>query len=207
MRNKNRAKKAKTKGKTTALPQDALDWQERHSPTTRDWVRMKGAKASTDVRRRSSDAKLMANLTRRQQNAMVEIGAMVAHVASGLGAKSQQYERKAKGQGDGGGISIPIEDWMDWGRILRRDGIDNGVWASVIVDGRSLSAVDHARGWREGKAKIQLCLALDAWATARGWDKAGGSAPEEREYAYRAPDAHDGGDRSYEPVDCAMAAP
>lgn len=160
-----RNRKSDRRRSATPPPLDALDWQERHSPTARSEVLLRGARQPIGVRRRICDIRLWDGLDQPQQEALLTLAHIVEVIAGGCRMRGMKLGQRVQGgAGQPDLASIEFDRWCRWSRDARQQGIDHDVLMRLIVDGASLRAIETARGVaKHGWARQHLVAALDLW--------------------------------------------
>jgi len=112
--------------------------------------------------------------------AALEIRRVWSLITGALWARSQRYERYARGTAE---LTVsPVDDayvdrYKPWADTLTdRQRRTRVPWLDIvhdaIVDERTLSEIDAGRRWREGRAADLLREALELYATMAGWEVA-----------------------------------
>lgn len=144
---------------------DALDHQERHSPTEAVMVQISGTRLRQQGRRRKMDSRLMDAMSPDQERAADHIVAAWRILSQGLGGGIMRYDR------DCGGIVRASESaddyrhklvirYIAWGRACRPAGVHRSAVMQIIAYGHSPAAVDVGLRWRKGTAKENLLVGL-----------------------------------------------
>lgn len=185
--------------KRMALPQDALEWQEQHDPTEIDQTRVpvvqkvpgKGESVVIEeagARRRICDLRLWRNLDTFQQEAILQIDRTIKLIASGVGLRTQSYERRSPGRaGAGSAREATLHAiWMEWSRATKRARVSHDALMRFFVDGKSLTDIDGLKAWQHGTARNHLTTALDEWCYADGTKRRPRLIPERGHLAHHA---------------------
>lgn len=167
------AKPKKSKKIRRRLGRDALDWQERHSPTVE--IAVDDPEATRKTRRnltrvRQSEAWRHNRLTGMQRDAEKEMEFAWRQRTPGLGAASSRYG-EARGGGSNRtdlGASVD-ESWREWAaKAVARRIMVNAV-IDCLAEPKSLAQVEHDHRMRRGQAFDNYVAGLDLWCEVRGW--------------------------------------
>lgn len=180
---KKKPKTRKTrKTRKSRFGRDALDWQERHSPTVEIAVDDPEAtrKARCNLTRcRMSEAWRHNRLSGMQREAEKEMEYAYRSRTVGLGAAVSRYGQQRGGstRADMGGELD--QTWREWISEAARRRIMVDAAIDCFREPWTLGQVEQAHRMRRGKAFTNYCSALDVWCELRGWIRAAvvGSAP------------------------------
>lgn len=167
------AKAKKSKRIKRRFGRDALDWQERHSPTVEIAVDDPAAKRQTRrnlTRCRQSEAWRHNRLDGMQRDAWNEMAMAYQARTIGLGPSRSKY-------GPGGGGDRPDnvvleQAWKDWCAAA----VDRRIMVSAVIDcivePLTLAQIERNHRMRRGQAMNQFVQALQLWSELRGWTRA-----------------------------------
>lgn len=165
------AKPKKSKKIKKRFGRDALDWQERHSPTVE--IAVDDPEGTRRARRnltraRQSEAWRHNQLDAMQQQAQTEMDAAYRLRCSGIGPSKSSY-------GPRNGRGAPAENrtledtWVAWCEQAIGRRIMVGPVMDLLFEVTTLTAVERNHRLRKGQALIQFKSALDLWSELRGW--------------------------------------
>lgn len=168
-----RAKKPKaSKRIRKRAGRDALDWQERHSPTVEIAVDDPDSTRRTRrnlTRCRQSEAWRHNQLDSMQRDAWSEMALAYQARTVGLGPSRSKY-----GPSGGGGRPDNVvldQAWKDWCAAA----VDRRIMVSAVIDclvePLTLAQVERNHRMRRGQAMDQFLKALQLWAELRGWTR------------------------------------
>lgn len=167
-------RKAERKARALALPRDALDWQEEHSPTEPVRIILPRSRTAQTVRMRSGYATLWKGWTNDQRRACLRIGAAFAVICRGLGTPSQTLPMESDLRWYDSAPSTAthaerseyeaelVARYFEWGRECQRHRISHAAIMDVIGYDLSCRQVDRNRRTENGttSAMIDAGLAL-----------------------------------------------
>lgn len=145
---------------------DALDHQERHSPTEAVMVQITGTRVRQQGRRRKMDARLIESLSPDQERAADAIVAAWRILSQGLGGGIMRYDEAVSRGAAADGESADdyrhklLSRYIEWGLACPRSGIHRGAVMQVIAYGHSPNAVDCAMRKQHGWVKANLLEGL-----------------------------------------------
>jgi hypothetical protein len=160
------------KSRKRRFGRDALDWQERHSPTVEIAVDDPEAKRKTRrnlTRCRQSEAWRHNQLTGMQREAEKEMEFAWRARTAGLGASGSRYGRQGSGL-----VRIDIgasadATWREWVIEAPRRRIVVNAAIDCLAEPLTLGQVERRHGLGQGMAMANYMLALDLWCELRGW--------------------------------------
>jgi hypothetical protein len=152
---------------------DALDWQERHSPTVE--IAVDDPEGTRKARRnltrcRQSEAWRHNKLSGMQQDAAKEMEFAFRARTSGLGAAVSKYTPLgggSSGRGDTGAAADAT--WREWAKIAPERRIMVAAVIDCLVEPKTLGQVERDNRMRRGQAMDHFILGLDLWCELRGW--------------------------------------
>jgi hypothetical protein len=152
---------------------DALDWQERHSPTEPyELVVSKATRRTKAVaRRRKQDCRLWEGMTPEMESAAQAIVKAVYILSGHASFARSGFERVDKaheGDFDGAWLASLLQAYHSWTGEAQDKGIIPGAVLGVLYHGEGLTATDRAWKRRKGWAKEQVHRGLELYLSA-GW--------------------------------------
>lgn len=166
------AKPKKSKKIRKRFGRDALDWQERHSPTVE--IAVDDPEGTRKARRnltrvRQSEAWRHNRLTGMQRDAEKEMEFAWRQRTAGLGAAVSQYGLLRGGSGRADlGSSIDTA-WLEWTKLAHQRRILVAAVIDCLAEPRTLTEIERTYRMRRGQAFDNYVLALDLWCEVRGW--------------------------------------
>lgn len=168
------AKKRKTKAMRRKAPRDALDWQERHSPTVE--ISVDDPEATRKARRnltrcRQSEAWRHNRLTSMQREAEREMELAWRSRTAGLGASVSKY---GPSQGGGGRADVAFasdDTWREWAELAPKRRIMVAVVIECLTEPKTLGEIERGHRMRDGHAFLHYATGLDLWCELRGWTR------------------------------------
>ncbi len=163
-----KAKKSK-RIKPKRFGRDALDWQERHSPTVE--IAVDDPEATRKARRnltrcRQSEIFRHNRLDGMQREAWREMALAWQTRTVGLGPSRSKYGFNGGGTPDS---YVLDQEWKDWCAKAIDRRIIVGVVIECIAEPKTLTQIERDHRLRRGQALDQFCKGLDLWAELRGW--------------------------------------
>lgn len=168
------AKPKKSKKIKKRFGRDALDWQERHSPTVE--IAVDDPEATRKTRRnltrvRQSEAWRHNRLTGMQRDAEKEMEFAWRQRTAGLGAASSRYG-EARGGGGRADLGSSIDaTWREWVALAHQRRIMVDAVVDCLAEPKSLAQIEHDRRMRRGQAFDNYVAGLDLWCEIRGWTR------------------------------------
>lgn len=151
---------------------DALDWQERHSPTVE--IAVDDPEATRKTRRnltrcRQSEAWRHNRLTGMQRDAEKEMEFAWRQRTAGLGASASKYGA-ASGRSVRADLGADVErTWLEWVAEAHRRRVMVDPVIDCIAEPLTLAQVEAKHRMRRGQAMDNYVRALDLWSELRGW--------------------------------------
>ncbi len=168
------AKKRKVRTKPRKTPRDALEWQERHSPTVE--IAVDDPEATRKARRnltrcRQSEAWRHNRLTGMQREAEREMELALRSRIAGLGTAVSRY-----GAARGGGTNIELGSatdslWRAWATEAPQRRIMVAVVIECLTEPKTLTDIERDHRMRQGQAFEHYAAGLDLWCELRGWTR------------------------------------
>lgn len=151
---------------------DSLDYQERHSPTLIEEIKIKvpgGERVTRErVRRRSADAAMWGGVNSTQASAAECIATGFQIITNGLSARGQLFEKRY-GRGDPGKSEELLRYYHKWASLCVREGVNVDMLLELIVSGRGYWETDRLYGRRRGTAKENFLNGLRVYIRLRRW--------------------------------------
>jgi hypothetical protein len=164
------AKAKKSRKIRKRRPGDALDWQERHSPTVE--IAVDDPEGTRKTRRnltrcRQSEAWRHNKLDGMQRDAWTEMAKAYQIRTAGSRPARSSYGPRVGGAAP---ESIALEQtWREWCTAA----VDRRIMVSAVVDcliePKTLAEIERDHRMRRGEAMDQFISALDLWSELRGW--------------------------------------
>lgn len=170
-----KAKKSK-KLRPKRRPNDALEWQERHSPTVE--IAVDDPEATRKTRRnltrvRQSEAWRHNRLTGMQRDAEKEMEFAWRQRTAGLGAASSRYG-EARGGSNRADLGASIDEaWSKWSALTVPRRIMRAAVIDCLAEPKSLAQIERDHRMRRGQAFDNYVAGLDLWCEVRGWTPRG----------------------------------
>lgn len=168
-----KAKKPKASKKIRKrFDRDALDWQERHSPTVE--IAVDDPEATRKTRRnltrcRQSEAWRHNRLTGMQRDAEKEMEFAWRQRTAGLGASASKYGA-VSGRSVRADLGADVErTWLEWVAEAHRRRVMVDPVIDCIAEPMTLAQVELKHRMRRGQAMDNYVRALDLWSELRGW--------------------------------------
>ncbi|MFN4017621.1 MAG: hypothetical protein ACK4JB_19935 [Reyranella sp.] len=168
------AKPKKSKKIKKRFGRDALDWQERHSPTVE--IAVDDPEATRKTRRnltrvRQSEAWRHNRLTGMQRDAEKEMEFAWRQRTAGLGAASPRYG-EARGGSNRGDLGSSIDaSWLEWTKMAHDRRILVAAVIDCLAEPRTLAEIERGHRMRRGQAFDNYVAGLDLWCEVRGWTR------------------------------------
>jgi len=168
------ARKRKVRTKPRKTPRDALEWQERHSPTVE--ISVDDPEATRKARRnltrcRQSEAWRHNRLSGMQREAEREMELAWRSRTVGLGASASKYGRSFGG-GARSDVAFAMDDvWRDWTGEAPRRRIMLVVVIECLTEPKTLGQIEREHRMRDGQAFQHYAAGLDLWCELRGWTR------------------------------------
>ncbi len=165
--------KKKSKKIRRRFGRDALDWQERHSPTVE--IAVDDPEATRRVRRnltrcRQSDAWRHNRLNGMQRDAEKEMEFAWRLRTNGLGAASPKYGTGLRGNSNRIDLGSSVEaSWIEWCRMVHGRRITLDAVTDCLAEPLTLAEVERKHRMRKGEAFDNYVKGLDLWCEVRGW--------------------------------------
>ncbi|HQS15013.1 hypothetical protein [Reyranella sp.] len=168
------AKPKKSKKIKKRFGRDALDWQERHSPTVE--IAVDDPEATRKTRRnltrvRQSEAWRHNRLTGMQRDAEKEMEFAWRQRTAGLGAASSRYG-ESRGASSRADLGSSIDaSWREWVALAHQRRIMIDAVVDCLAEPKSLAQIERDRRMRRGQAFDNYVAGLDLWCEVRGWTR------------------------------------
>jgi len=166
-------KRSKSKRIKRRFGRDALDWQERHSPTVEIAVDDPEAKRRTRrnlTRCRQSEAWRHNRLSGMQRDAEKEMEFAWRQRTAGLGASVSKYGLIPPGRHTRMDLGSDVETtWIAWAKEAPRRRIMVDAAIDCLAEPLTLAQVELKHRMRRSQAMANYMLALDLWCELRGW--------------------------------------
>lgn len=168
-----KAKKAKSKKIRKRFGRDALDWQERHSPTVEIAVDDPEAKRQTRrnlTRCRQSEAWRHNRLTSMQKDAEKEMEFAWRQRTAGLGASVSKYGLVPPGRHTRMDLGSDVETtWLEWAKEAPRRRIMIDAVTDCLAELLTLAQIEMKHRMRRSQGMANYTKGLDLWCELRGW--------------------------------------
>lgn len=168
------ARKRKIRTKPRKTPRDALEWQERHSPTVE--IAVDDPEATRKARRnltrcRQSEAWRHNRLSGMQREAEREMELALRSRIAGLGTAVSRY-----GTARGGGANVDLGSasdalYREWAAEAPRRRIMVAVVIECLIEPKTLGQIERDYRMRDGQAFQHYATGLDLWCELRGWTR------------------------------------
>lgn len=169
------AKRRKTvRIKPRKTPRDALDWQERHSPTVE--ISVDDPEATRRARRnltrcRQSEVWRHNRLTGMQREAEREMEIAWRSRTAGIGLAVSRYGA-ARGTAAHIDLSAMADGtWREWAQLAPQRRIMVAVVIECLTEPKTLGQIERDHRMREGQAFVHYTAGLDLWCEVRGWSR------------------------------------
>lgn len=150
---------------------EALQWQERHSPTEAISVRLTRDRLVVQSLRRVLDARLFDALDDDQLKAAEIINRGFRAITQQVAIRTMKFDRVIAGESDSEWQHRSIEAYRRWLASAPRFAFEVDVVLDVIVLGKSLRETDRDRRRPRGFARLHLTRGLDAFCQIVGWKR------------------------------------
>ena len=168
------AKPKKSKKIKKRFGRDALDWQERHSPTVE--IAVDDPEGTRKARRnltrvRQSEAWRHNRLTGMQRDAEKEMEFAWRQRTAGLGAASSRYG-EARGGSSRADLGSSVDaSWLEWAKMAHQRRILVAAVIDCLAEPRTLAEIERTHRMRRGQAFDNYVAGLDLWCEVRGWTR------------------------------------
>jgi hypothetical protein len=153
-------------------PDEPIDYQEQHSPTVIDEIKIKLKDASRvtreRIRRRRTDAQLWGSFSELETQAAERIAWGFNIITEGVGYKGQSFERKY-GSGDPLKAVSASQDYTQWVLRCQSAGVNIDWVLKVLVEGASPRAIDRQNRRQSGACRENLLAGLGVYIRLKRW--------------------------------------